>query len=249
MQNDNRLKISVIGSGNVAFHLMKAWRTAADITQVSPRTLEGLPEDSDIYIISVSDNAIADVASRLRHLSGIVAHTSGTTPMSVLTEAGVQRPGVLYPLQTFSREVPLDYREIPVFVEGGYDDAAITLQCAAAMWSGSVTRCSSDTRCKIHLASVLACNFTNHLWALASQLLAGDAIPFDILKPLIRQTAAKIEQVSPYEAQTGPARRHDTRTIARHLEMTAGTPLLKQIYTLLSQSISDTYPKNGANTL
>ncbi len=243
MQNDRRLKISVIGSGNVAFHLINAWHAAADVTQIPPRTLEGLPDDSDIYIISVSDNAIADVASRLRHLPGIVAHTSGTTPMSVLAEVGVQRPGVLYPLQTFSREVPLDYREIPVFIEGCDDGAADMLQRAAAMWSGSVTRCSSDTRCKIHLASVLACNFANHLWTLASQLLAGDAIPFDILKPLIRQTAAKIEQVSPLEAQTGPARRHDTRTIARHLEMAAGNPRLKQIYALLSQSISDAYPE------
>lgn len=249
MQNDRRLKISVIGSGNVAFHLMKAWHASADVTQAPPRTLQGLTDDSDIYIISVSDNAIAGVASRLCHLPGIVAHTSGTTPMSVLSEAGVQRPGVLYPLQTFSREVPLDYSEIPVFIEGCDDGVADTLQRVAAMWSGSVTRCSSDTRCKIHLASVLACNFTNHLWTLAEQLLAGDAIPFGILKPLIRQTAAKIERVSPQEAQTGPARRHDTRTIARHLEMTAGNPRLKQIYALLSQSISDTYPENSANTL
>ena len=105
-----------------------------------------------------------------------------------------------------------------------------------------MTRADSDIRRKIHIASVLSCNFVNHLWALSADLLAEDGISFDILRPLIAETFRKTAEVSPRDGQTGPARRHDTKTIDAHLDMLADKPILHRIYSLLSQSIGDTYP-------
>lgn len=235
------LKIAIIGRGNVATHLSRAFAGPAEVTMVNPRTLDSLPADADLCLISVSDDAIPAVASRLAALDAVVAHTSGTTPMSVLAEAGCRRTAVLYPLQTFSKDVPLDYAAIPVFIEGNSDESLDIARRAAELFSEKIIPADSDVRRKLHIASVLSCNFVNHLWALSEELLAEDGISFDLLRPLIAETLRKTSEVSPKQGQTGPARRHDRRTIDAHLEMLADRPVLHQIYSLLSQSISDTY--------
>lgn len=236
------LKIAIIGRGNVATHLAKALGGKAELSIVNPRTLEGLPAETDLCLISVSDDAIAAVASRLAGRDTLVAHTSGTTPMSVLEEAGCRRTAVIYPLQTFSKDVALEYSSIPVFVEAGAVADLEMAERVAGLFSEKVTRADSDIRRKIHIASVLSCNFVNHLWALSADLLAEDGISFDILRPLIAETFRKTAEVSPRDGQTGPARRHDTKTIDAHLDMLADKPILHRIYSLLSQSIGDTYP-------
>lgn len=233
--------IAIIGSGNVAFHLKRAMSRTLPVVTVNPRTLEGLPPHADLYLICVSDNAIADVAARLPHCGMTVAHTSGTTPLSTLSDAGYSRAGVLYPLQTFSKDVSLDYNRIPVFTEASDPQTMEVVMRAATAVSPRVLTADSQQRRALHLASVLACNFVNHLWTLADNVLTHAALDFDVLHPLIEETTAKLNHTSPLEGQTGPARRGDTLTMQAHLDMLSELPELQEIYRLLSLSIFNTY--------
>lgn len=237
------MKVSIVGSGNVGTHLLRALGATAEVSAANPRTLSGLDADADVVLIAVSDSAIGEVAAKLSSLDAIVAHTSGSTPIDILRQAGAKRPGVFYPLQTFSRETSLDYSRIPVFIEAENTSDAATLRELALGMTAAVYPADSQSRRRLHLASVLACNFVNHLWALADSELAKSGLSIDVLRPLIEETAAKLERLSPYEGQTGPARRGDTPTIDAHLEMLADNPQLQNIYRLLSDSITDTYTR------
>lgn len=236
-----RPRLNIIGRGNVGIHLAKAFADVADVSVIDPHTLARLNPAADYTLICVSDNAVPEVAAKLAETSGIVAHTSGSVPLSALPSSGCHANGVFYPLQTFSRDVVLDYSEIPVFIEGENEETAERLERLARLMSGNVRRARSDTRRRIHLASVVACNFTNHLYALADDILKSDGIGFDALSPLIKETARKAALGDPAANQTGPARRGDSSTINRHLDMLAGNPRLRKIYRLLSDSITDRY--------
>lgn len=239
------LHIAIIGGGNVAVHLGRAFGPHCRVTPVSSRTLEGLPDDASLYLICVSDNAISAVARQLaERLPGChapIAHTSGSTPIDVLRDAGICRPAVFYPLQTFSRELEMTYDDIPVFLEADDEETYALLSQAAALWTSRISRASSPQRRCLHLSSVFACNFANHLWTIAAEILDDAGLPQDSIAPLIRQTALKIQNASPKDAQTGPARRHDSRTIQAHLDMLADNPELQEIYRLFSESISRNY--------
>lgn len=227
---------AIIGRGNVATHLAAALAAGAQVTMVNPRTLEGMPPSPDFCIIAVSDNAIADVAARLANLDCIVAHTSGTTGIEVLQNAGIRRPGVFYPLQTFTKGVPLKYDEIPVFVEGATPDTEWMLRELATVFTPHVRHADSATRRRLHLASVYACNFVNHLWTIAEDTLHPEGLGLDVLYPLMRETLRKAIANGPAPSQTGPARRNDSRTLDAHLNI-IDTPEYKQIYQLLTSSI------------
>ena len=233
------MKIDIIGKGNVGTHLATALKDAADVASVSSRTLEGLRKGSDIYLISVADDAIADVASQVAtHIpsQAILVHTSGSTPLNAIS--GIHNlTGVFYPLQTFSKNVSLDYADIPFFIEGCDSHTQDILCEAARLVSPSVYSADSEKRRDLHVASVLSCNFVNHLWALASGYLSEKDLPFDALKPLIRETTRKIQTASPLDVQTGPAARHDLKTIEAHMERLNGKQELKEIYRLLTLSI------------
>lgn len=235
-------KIDIIGRGNVAFHLENALRGKADVAMVNPRTLEGVREDAELLILAVSDAAIPSVAARLANHKGIIAHTSGTTDLRAIhRESG--STGVFYPLQTFSKDVVLNYSEIPFFIEGDTPATTEFLTAIASLISPKVRPADSIQRRKLHLASVLSCNFVNHLWTLADRYLSEAGLDFADLFPLIRETAAKVERTSPFAAQTGPARRHDQVTIRHHLEMLKDSPELRNIYATLSESIGRTHPE------
>lgn len=236
-----RPRLNIVGRGNVGTHLAKAFADVAEVCAVDPHTLAGLDPESDFTLICVSDNAVAEVAGKLADTGGIVAHTSGSVPLSALPSSGRHANGVFYPLQTFSRDVELDYSEIPVFIEGVNEETAERLERLGRLMSANVRRAGSETRRKLHLASVVACNFTNHLYALADDILKSDGIGFDALSPLIKETARKAALGDPAANQTGPARRGDTTTINRHLDMLVGNPRLREIYRLLSDSITDRY--------
>lgn len=242
------MKIDVIGSGNVATHLQHMFAPYICLKIVNSRTLETLRRDCDLYLISVSDNAITEVASRLRDKlnkrEALVAHTSGTTPMDALKSVGFTRVAVFYPLQTFTKEIALDYSQIPFFIESTTPDDAKLLMHLPSLCGAKSYQANSIVRRNLHLASVLSCNFVNHLWHLASEQLKESNIPFDVLRPLISETMRKLDNATPYEAQTGPARRHDTITLKRHMEMLESTPKLHDIYKLLTESIMEIYERN-----
>lgn len=239
------IRIAIIGRGNVATHLQKALAPYADCRMVNSRTLENFPHDCDVAIISVSDNAIVSTAERLNtltDLSGkVVAHTSGTTPMEALRDIA-DSYGVFYPLQTFSKEVALDYQSIPFFIEGNGRLSVDTLTRLASMITNHVYEADSDKRRQLHIASVLSCNFVNHLWALSEKYLTENGLSFDMLHPLIQETLRKAVTSGPGHTQTGPAVRHDSRTIDAHLSMLHKTPELQNLYAALSQSIENMYP-------
>ncbi len=233
-------KTTIIGTGRVATHLYRALTLqGVEVTQVNPRTLDNLPVDSDIYLLAVSDNAIPQVAGRLKGVAGIVAHTSGTTPITVLQDCGTSQ-GVFYPLQTFSKERALDYSRIPFFIEGSDSATEATLIGLASQISQTVVKADSNRRKQLHIAAVFACNFTNHLYTLASQYMEANSLDFNLLLPLIEETVAKLHSLPPDEAQTGPAIRRDTNTINAHLDALTSHPHLKRIYQTLSDSIITT---------
>ena len=243
------MKIDIIGRGNVGWHLTQAFEGKADVNCVNPCTLEDLRRDADLYLISVTDDAIADVARRLAvslPTDAVVAHTSGTTGLDAIRPM-FANSGVFYPLQTFTKRVSLDYSEIPVMLEASDETTGKTLSAAASMISDKVMEVSSEQRAMYHIASVFSCNFVNHLWALSAEYLAKRGLDFNALLPLIKETARKLEDKTPAEAQTGPAVRHDRLTIDRHTASLArdGENELKEIYVPLTESIMRHHPKSG----
>lgn len=235
-------KVDIIGSGNVATHLLKAFSSKTDVNAVNPRTLEGLRPDADFTIISVSDNAIREVAAVLPPIQGILAHTSGSTPIdAVKRENG--RYGVFYPLQTFTKGVELNYSEIPFFIEGSDKKTADSLRHLAGIVSERVDTADSAKRKAMHIASVFACNFTNHLWAIAEKILKENGMDFETVRPLLEETLKKTGRLSPFDAQTGPAVRKDSNIIDSHLEALKSNSRLAEIYRLLSDSIIESHSR------
>lgn len=234
------MKINIIGNGNVATHLGKALWGKADVNNVNSRTLENLNVDADISIISVSDNAIEEVADRIPPMPGIVAHTSGSVPMDIL-KGKHERCGVFYPLQTFSKDVELDYAKIPFFIEASDSLSEKKLLELAESISCNVRLANSEERKALHIASVFACNFTNHLWHISDTLLKENGFTFGMILPLLEETLRKVSAVSPFEAQTGPARRNDTKVTEAHSRLLSAHPQYQEIYNLLTTSISNSY--------
>lgn len=228
--------INIIGRGNVAAHLFRAFKDKADVKLINPHSLEGLDRESDLILICVSDNAVAEVVARLQGLNALKAHTAGSVPMSVFGK-GEKNYGVFYPLQTFTKEVTLDYDSIPVFLEGSSPETMEKLKYFASLFSTKIIEADSETRKKLHLASVFACNFTNALAGVAEKILKEAGLDYHLILPLMKQTVGKLEFLSPEEAQTGPAVRGDTKVMDRHLEMLKENPQLHNLYSLLSSLI------------
>lgn len=248
------MKVIFIGAGNLATRLSQEMRRVGfTILQVYSHTqanaeqlgkvlgcmwtnrLEDIREDADLYVFSLKDTALADVIAGMKPNGGVWVHTAGSMPIDIFSGyAG--RYGVLYPLQTFSKKRPVDFSVIPFFLEADTPETGKILQKVAASVSGKVSFLSSEKRKHLHLAAVFACNFTNHIYALAVKLLAEQGISSEVLLPLIDETAAKIHSMTPAEAQTGPAIRYDENVIGKHLEILSD-PDMKSIYQLISQSI------------
>jgi predicted short-subunit dehydrogenase-like oxidoreductase (DUF2520 family) len=246
------VKISIIGFGNVAQHLASAFWADPDIEllQVFSRkeTAPSLPfsaemihnladlKEADLYIIAVSDSNVAEVSSQLPLRDKLVAHTSGSLPLESLDSKN--RKAVFYPLQTFSKNKRVDFRDVPLCLEAQNATDYGLLEKVASTISRSVYKIDSIQRKAIHVSAVFVGNFTNHLYKIGKDICDEHAIPFDILKPLIAETAAKIKTLSPEQAQTGPAIRNDQNTLALQLDFLSGTNQ-KNIYQLLTQSIQN----------
>ena len=247
--------IVLLGSGNVSTHLGIALQEKGfSIVQVYSRTLasakalgdklqtnytDNIKEvvaDASIYIFSVKDSALPEILKQLPPLSGLLVHTAGSVPIHVFADY-TERRGVLYPLQTFSKNRQLLFNNLPFFIEANCLEDEILLEKIASTLSNKVVHLPSKKRKQLHLAAVLACNFTNHLYASAAKVLEEQGLDWDLLLPLIQETAAKVKDLHPKEAQTGPAVRYDENVINMHLEMLKENPHLQELYRLLSQDI------------
>ena len=250
--------ISFIGSGNVATHLALAVKAAgfevkdvfslhknhADIlaAKVEARAVGSLAElqrDTDLYLLAVPDKIIDPIVRTFHYVEGIVAHTSGITPMETLQKTA--RYGVFYPLQTFSKEKEPDISKVPFCIEGNSSDVLQSLSDLAANLSDVVYEINSDQRKYLHLAAVLVNNYTNYLYRMAFDILDAKQMDTSLLIPLIEETFAKIREMHPDKAQTGPARRKDLPTIEKHLSLLEEFPQYKELYTLFAEQIIKKY--------
>lgn len=230
--------ISIIGNGNVATHLYNALKDKTEISIINSRSFETLPQNTDVILICVSDNAISEIVSKLPPSDAIIVHTSGSIPMDILKKYGLEY-GVFYPLQTFTKGIDLEYSDIPVFIEGSSERVVEKLKEIASLFSNDIHNADSETRRKLHLASVFACNFTNALARISQSLIEKSGIDFSVLRPLMKQTIKKLDVISPEEAQTGPAVRGDSIVIDKHLEMLSDHPDLKMLYQQMTKIIQN----------
>lgn len=249
------MKIVLLGSGNVATHLAKALKSKGEeIVQVYSQNLDNatllaqsiatdaigdlneINQNADLYIISVKDDAIESVAKSLKNVTGLVVHTSGTTDINILSSQ-VTKAGVFYPLQTFSKSKEVSFENIPLCIEANDDSQLTILSNLAAKISREVYKLNGEKRKVLHLAAVFACNFPNHLYALANKILSQNGLDFEIIRPLIAETADKVMSNLPENVQTGPAVRADESTLNKHLSMLTDMPELQNIYQTLSDSI------------
>ena len=245
--------INIIGSGNVVHHLVRALSGLSNykIQNVAVRSLDKVadffPKDlivtgvedlkpADITLISVTDSSIAEVSERIPYTDSLVVHTSGTTALEVLNDKN--RKGVFYPLQTFSKNKAINFKEVPLCLEAENTDDLIELKLLAKEISDKVFEISSEQRKSLHVAAVFVSNFTNHLYSIGNEICQENNIPFDILKPLIKETADKINYLNPKDAQTGPAVRFDQKTIKAHQDFLKNQNY-KSIYNLITQSIQE----------
>jgi predicted short-subunit dehydrogenase-like oxidoreductase (DUF2520 family) len=247
------IKITIIGSGNVAQHLSDAFAksNAVEIIQVFSRTQKQISPlldtskitndwnalvEADLYIIAVSDDAIADVSAQLPFENRLVVHTSGSVPLTSLDNKN--RKGVFYPLQTFTKGKEIDFRTIPFCLEAQLESDYALLEKAASAISESIHKIDSHQRKALHVAAVFVNNFTNYLYQLGNDICQENHVSFDILKPLILETAEKLLTLSPKDAQTGPAKRNDISTIEAH-ESFLSNKNQSTIYKILTQSIQN----------
>ena len=193
-----------------------------------------LPKDADLYIIAVSDRSIPSVAKELKDVEGLVVHTAGSVPMDVLPQ---QRKGVLYPLQTISKTRKLPASKVPFYIEASQQQDLELLRLLAESMGSKATAMTSEKRRYLHLAAVFCCNFVNRLYGITADLLEEHEIPFSAMLPLIHETAEKVEQLTPHQAQTGPAVRWDEEVMAQQMALLNDEQ--RQLYQLLSKSIHD----------
>lgn len=236
------MRIALIGRGRLATNLLPALLKAChDVTSVNSRTLEELPADADVYVISVKDSALQEVIAKVLAFSlkpsALMVHTAGSMPMSLFEGHG-QHYGVFYPMQTFSKERLVDFKEIPVFIEANDAETLAVLRVLADSVSQQVYELSTEDRKHLHLAAVFACNFANHCYALSADVLERKGLPFDVMLPLIDETARKVHELHPLDAQTGPAVRYDENVIRMQADL-CPTPLMKQLYQQMSLSIHE----------
>ena len=247
------IKVVLLGSGNVASHLIKSMEAneTIDLVQVyarSKKSLENLIDSSkittsfatlkeaDVYIISVSDKAIEEVSNQIPFTDKLVVHTSGTMDFRVMHPKN--KRGVFYPLQTFSKSKEVNMKQVPFCLETEQEEDYNLVENLAKSLSHSVYKIDGEQRKSLHISAVFVSNFVNHMYQIGNALCAENKVPFAILQPLIEETANKIKTLSPSEAQTGPAIRNDEPTLQKHLEALEN-PVYKELYQKITLSIQN----------
>lgn len=248
-------KIGIVGAGNLAWHIAAGINNSGlDLVGVYNRTSSKAEElaarlntkvvtnfnafrQCDLILLLVKDDAIREMAAQLQQSKAVIAHTSGNTSLEVLFPH--QKTGVFYPLQTFSKDVAVNLNKVPILVEGSTDQIENGLYELASRLSKKVYKINSQQRRRLHVAAVFANNFANHMLKQAYDICEENDIPFEVLSPLIKETIEKIKTVTPAQAQTGPAVRHDEKTIKIHKDLLEGSHL--ELYELITKDIERTY--------
>ena len=253
------MNILFLGSGNVATHVALAiHKTEHRIVQVYSRKkasaaalgnrlgvpythlVEEIMQDADLYIYAVSDDALTSLVSLNIAPQAMHVHTAGSVAMDIF-KGYKKHYGVLYPLQSLSKDKAIDFQQVPLLLEASDEVVKQALDTLAKEISGQVYHYNTEQRLKIHLAAVFANNFVNHLFHIASDIMESSDVDFNLLKPLIKETVEKISHLSPAEAQTGPAKRNDQKIMKQHMEMLKDQPKLQKLYRDLSQMILEQY--------
>ena len=244
------IKVAIIGGGNVATHLANAFSKTNEVSlvQVYARNIEQVEHlkevtsitnsielltKADVYIIAVSDDAIGDVSRKIEQKNGLVVHTSGSVAMQSLQNTG--RKGIFYLLQSFSKDKEVNFNEIPFCLEAESEEDLQLLETLAKTIGKKIYRINSEQRKRLHVAAVFVNNFTNHMYKIGADICNEHQVPFEVLLPLIQETAQKITELSPDAAQTGPAKRNDQKTIQDHLALLNAEQ--QEIYKLITKSI------------
>ncbi|MCF6358636.1 MAG: DUF2520 domain-containing protein [Draconibacterium sp.] len=254
-------EICFIGAGNLATHLSKSLSESGfKISQIYSRTdksakrlgdllktkytsdINRIDKDADIYFIALKDSAVDEVLSQINFNNKLIVHCSGSLPLSVLNKYS-ENTGVLYPLQTLSKNRDVDFKTIPIFIESNSVKNESRLLEIARKLSNSVSVLNSEKRKTLHISAVFACNFVNHLYSVSAEILKKDDIPFYVLKPIILETAQKVQELEPEKAQTGPAVRFDETIISSHLKVLKGENNYAELYNSISKSIFEYHKK------
>lgn len=253
------MKICLIGTGNVAWHLGKAFAAAGmEVVQVVGRNqttakelgevlgtvaadFDQIDPNAALYILAIKDDAIPIVAKQFfgkLNPNAIVVHTSGSTSLAVL-ERYFDQVGCIYPLQTFSKQKQVNLQSVPIFVTANLMEIEAKLVELAKGISDKVLVVNDNQRLSLHVAAVFACNFSNHMLAIASELLHQQYLDFNLLQPLVEETIQKAFELSPIEGQTGPALREDMVTLEKHLKYLQNNVQYQKVYQTVSDSIMD----------
>jgi len=255
------MRICLIGAGNLAtqlgialsekgHHIVQVWsRTSKSAMELASKLnceytaeISSIYSDTDIYIIAVSDQALESILSKHVWGNTLVVHTAGSIPMNILAPYCTNY-GVFYPFQTFTIAKKVDFGQVPICIEANTTQNLEALNALAQSLSQNIRLVDSNQRQQIHLAAVFVCNFVNHFYAVGQGLLREKGIDFEILKPLILETASKVIYQSPESSQTGPAKRNDKNIMDKHLAMLEKHPDLKKLYSLISERIIQTHKK------
>jgi len=247
--------VTLIGAGNVNWHIGRVlslkgyeirelWsRSESAARELASRigcryslSISDLRKETDLYIVAVRDSGIQMILSELNAGNRLIVHTAGSVPMNVLNGYS-DHYGVLYPLQTLSKHIPVNLSEVPFCIESSDEEALRLLRILAEDLSGFVREVNSDQRLLLHIAAVFASNYTNLMYTLASDLLEAEGLSFDFLKPLVAETARKAITSGPSRVQTGPAKRGDQAVLDKHLGILASQPEFAEIYKLLADRI------------
>ncbi|WP_370476512.1 Rossmann-like and DUF2520 domain-containing protein [Tamlana flava] len=249
------ISVVILGAGNVATHLFKAFQKTENVSVVQwyNRSLDAINpykndveitsnlsqlKSADVYILAVSDDVVGELSSKLPFENRLVVHTSGSVGIHDLDKK--HKRGVLYPLQSFSKTAEIDFANVPICIETIDKEDYHVLKELAKSLGSQTKRVNSNQRRVLHLAAVFVNNFTNQLYRIGHEITESESAEFDLLKPLILETANKVQELSPYMAQTGPAKRNDQKTIKRHLTLLEKGHH-KEVYELLTKSIQHTH--------
>ena len=252
------IRICLIGAGNVAIALAKEIlkNDALSLVQLICRDQNRVPNnlchfpisnnfntlsDCDFVLIAVSDNAIHEVSQKIPLSNAIVVHTSGASSIDLLNKHS--KRGVMYPLQTFSQNRRLHWKEIPLLLEGNNTDVKDKLEKLSKMLTNVVTHAKEEERLNMHLAAVVVNNFTNHLYVEVDNFCKSKNLGFDMLIPLIKETTRKLSSLDPRNSQTGPASRGDLQTIERHKSISMSNELA-DIYLFFTSQLLKQYNEN-----
>ncbi len=262
---NQKLNIVLVGAGNVATHLGRAWHNAGvNILQVFSRNhssatalahkVNAVPlsdpaaiaPTADAVIFSLRDNSYLEVLEKVNLHGTLLLHTSGSLDMGILAGAS-NRIGVIYPLQTFNKHKVLDLSDTPFLLETERDEDMLLVEQLASLITNNIEHISSEQRAALHVSAVFSCNFVNYLYTIAEELLREKNLDLDLIRPLILETAHKVMNDNPSNVQTGPAKRNDTRIIEKHLSSLDNNPQYKELYMNLTEMIINRNIKTGSN--